>query len=133
MWNNLFWLVFGLIMGAWLWGMLLKERYRDKINSYTRQLKGFSSLVHRQENKILELTESIDNFILNSDKNSVYTLKATDLKIGKTVSLGSFSDYKSAKKAMEESKQTIKFDKYFIEKTTVAGPWTVTKEKINGY
>lgn len=128
LWANLFWLVFGLIIGAWIWGMILEERYKDKINSYTRQLKGFSSLVHRQEKRILDLTESADKLISNQDNNSVYTLKAVDPKTGKTVILGSFSDYKSAKKAMEELKQTMKYDKYFIEKTTVAGPWTVTEE-----
>lgn len=128
MWANLFWLVFGLIMGAWIWGMLLEARYKDKINSYKGQLKGFSSLAHRQENRILELTESVDNFILNSDKNSVYTLKAIDPKTSKTITFRSFSDYKSAKKAMEELMQTTKYDRYSIEKTTVAGPWTVTEE-----
>lgn len=128
LWANLFWLVFGLIMGAWIWGMILEERYEDKINSYTRQLKGFSSLVHCQEKKILELTESVDKLIINSDKNSVYTLKAVDPKTGKTITFRSFSDYKSAKKAMKELMQTTKYDRYSIEKTTVAGPWTVTEE-----
>lgn len=128
LWANLFWLVFGLIIGAWIWGMILEERYKDKINSYTRQLKGFSSLVHRQEKRILDLTESADKLISNQDNNSVYTLKAVDPKTGKTIAFNSFSDYKSAKKAMKELMQTMKYDKYFIEKTTVAGPWTVTEE-----
>lgn len=108
--------------------MILEERYKDKINSYTRQLKGFSSLVHSQEKKILDLTESADKLILNQDNNSVYTLKAVDPKTGKTIAFNSFSDYKSAKKAMKELMQTMKYDRYSIEKTTVAGPWTVTEE-----
>lgn len=127
LWANVFWLVFGLIMGAWIWGMILEERYKDKINSYTRQLKGFSSLVHRQEKKILDLTESADKLILNQDNNSVYTLKAVDPKTGKTIIFNSFSDYKSAKKAMKELMQTMKYDHYSIEKTNTIGPWTVTE------
>lgn len=128
LWANIFWLVFGLVVGAWVWGMILEERYKDKINSYTRQLKGFSSLVHSQEKKILDLTESADKLILNQDNNSVYTLKAVDPKTGKIITFNSFSDYKSAKKAMKELMQTMKYDRYSIEKTTVAGPWTVTEE-----
>lgn len=128
LWANIFWLVFGLVVGAWVWGIILKERYKDKINSYTRQLKGFSSLVSSQEKRILDLTESADKLILDKDNNSVYTLKAFDLKTGKTITFNSFSDYKSAKKAMKELMQTMKYDRYSIEKTTVAGPWTVTEE-----
>ena len=128
LWANLFWLVFGLIIGAWIWGMILEERYKDKINSYTRQLKGFSSLVHLQEQRILDLTESADKLISNQDNNSVYTLKAVDPKTGKTIAFNSFSDYKSAKKAMKELMQTMKYDHYSIEKTNTIGPWTVTEE-----
>lgn len=128
LWTNIFWLVFGLVVGAWIWGMILKERYKDKINSYTRQLKGFSSLVHSQEKKILDLTESADKLILNQDNNSVYTLKAVDPKTGKIITFNSFSDYKSAKKAMKELMQTMRYNHYSIEKINTIGPWTVTEE-----
>jgi hypothetical protein len=132
-WANLFWLVFGLIMGAWFWGMIIKEHYVKKLVGYYKQVETLQKIVQRQDNRILDLIYNSNNLIANSisslgNNNTSYVLKATDPKTGKTVILGSFSDYKSAKKAMEELKQIMKYDKYFIEKTTVAGPWNVAKE-----
>lgn len=128
LWANVFWLVFGLIMGAWVWGMVLEERYENKLDSYRKQLKGFQHLVQSKDKKILDLIDSADKLILNRDNNSVYTLKAVDPKTGKTITFNSFSDYKSAKKAMKELMQTMKYDRYSIEKTNTIGPWTVTEE-----
>ena len=125
LWANLFWLVFGLIMGAWVWGMITKEHYVKKLVGYYKQVEALQKIVQRQDNSNSLIANSISSLYNN---NTSYVLKATDPKTGKTVSLGSFSDYKSAKKAMDESKQTMKYDTYVIEKTTVAGPWTVTEE-----
>ena len=133
MWDNLFWLMLGLIIGACVYGMITKEHYVKKIVGYYKQVEALQKIVQRQDNRILDLIYNSNSLIANSisslgNNNTSYVLKATDPKTGKIVSLGSFSDYKSAKKAMEELKQIMKYDKYFIEKTTVAGPWTVTEE-----
>lgn len=125
MWDNLFWLMLGLIIGACVYGMITKEHYVKKLVGYYKQVEALQKIVQRQDNSNSLIANSISSLYNN---NTSYVLKATDPKTGKTVSLGSFSDYKSAKKAMEELKQTMKYDKYFIEKTTVAGPWKVAKE-----
>ena len=125
MWDNLFWLMLGLIIGACVYGMITKEHYVKKLVGYYKQVEALQKIVQRQDNSNSLIANSISSLYNN---NTSYVLKATDPKTGKTVSLGSFSDYKSAKKAMEELKQTMKYDKYFIEKTTVAGLWKVAKE-----